>query len=180
MQKYEVLGRGSTEDAGDDERRRRQRGRAAFVLLLSSTVKECPASKQAVSSDSTSRRPVGQSASQSASQRDAAMRDKARGEPLVTSLLGPDKDGRAEVSFSSYFKQGGWYVDGVPPVPERRHQHPAPCSFPAQPVGNKESQHATDSICLQRGPGFREPRLVPKGWAPAEGGCVYSMPAVSW
>ena len=48
------------------------------------------------------------------------------------------------------------------------------------PLGTKESQHATDSICLQRGPGFRQPRLVPKGWVPAEGGCVYSIPAVSW
>ena len=138
LQKYEVLG--PREHGGCRRRRGGGAGSVAVLLLyllLSSTVKECPASKQAVSNDSTSRRPVGRSASQSASQRDAAMRDKARGEPLITSLLGPDKDGRAEVSFSSYFKQGGWHVDGVPPVPERRHQHPAPCIFPAQPVGNK-------------------------------------------
>ena len=120
-------------------RRRRQRGRAAFVPAPFFRVKECPASKQAVSSDSTSRRAVGQSASHRRASETQPCETKLGANHWLPGCWGQTKTGAQMCLFLLILSREGGMWDGVPPVPERRHQHPEPCSLPAQPAANKEN-----------------------------------------
>ena len=141
-------------------RRRRQRGRAAFVPAPFFRVKECPASKQAVSSDSTSRRPVGQPGSHQRASETQPCETKLGANHWLPACWGQTKTGAQRCRFLLILSREVACGMASHPFQSVVTSIQSRAASRRNPREQRESQHATDSICLQRGPEFREPRLL--------------------